>query len=449
MYNIYYNHLYGEGRDTAMKRKLTNKLIQWKNQGVNRLPLIINGARQVGKTYTVEDFGNQFYKNIVYINFEQNPALRTIFDEDLSPERIVRLLEIYSGKSIVPIDTLIFFDEIQACDRALTSLKYFAEAANEFHVIAAGSLLGVALNREKVSFPVGKVQMETLRSLDFEEFLWAIDKKELAEEIRRGFQIDRSLIGLLHEQAIELYRVYLCTGGMPAVVSEYRNSNKLFKIPEIQNNIINAYIADMAKYATASETVKVRTAFDSMPAQLAKENKKFQYKILKKGASASHFGVAVDWLCSSGIILQCKRIDHGKMPPAAYVDLSAFKLYMADTGLLLAKAGIPVQNIILNTANADDFKGAITENYVAQALVSSGYDLYYWESDSRAEVDFIIVRDGQVVPIEVKAAINNKSKSLGVYVDRYKPPYSIRISARNFGFENGIKSIPLYAVFAI
>ncbi|MDA8213292.1 MAG: DUF4143 domain-containing protein [Clostridia bacterium] len=432
-----------------MKRKITEKLIQWRNQGSNRLPLILHGARQVGKTYILEDYGSRYYKNTVYINFEQTPAMRSVFDGDLSPERIVRLLELSSNKPIVPGDTLVFFDEIQACERALTSLKYFSESAGEFHVVAAGSLLGVAINREKFSFPVGKVQMETLYPFDFEEYLWALGKESLAQEIRYCFEHDLPLVELLHEQALELYKSYLCTGGMPAAIVEYAASQKLLKIPEIQNNILNAYFADMAKYATPSESVKARNAFDSIPAQLAKENRKFQYKVLKKGASATHFGVAIDWLCSSGLVLKCRRIEHGKMPPAAFIDLSAFKLYMADTGLLLAKSGMPAQTVILSADNANDFKGAVTENYAAQALASNGYELFYWESESKAEIDFVIVRDGEVIPVEVKSALHNRSKSLSVYVSKYNPPYSIRLSARNFGFENNIKSVPLYAAFAI
>jgi hypothetical protein len=432
-----------------MKRKITQKLIEWKNQTKNRLPLILHGARQVGKTFILEELGTTQYKNIIYINFEQTPSFKSVFDGDLVPERIIRLLEVATDKSIVPGETLIILDEIQTCERALTSLKYFAESADSFHIVAAGSLLGIAIHRENASFPVGKVRMEALYPLDFEEYLWALGKESLAGEIRRAFEGDLSLVDLLHEQALELYKNYLCTGGMPAAVSEYAENRKLLTMTQIQTNILNAYVADMVKYASSSESVKIRNAFDSIPAQLAKENRKFQYKLLKRGASATLFGAAIDWLCSSGIILKCRRIEHGKMPPAAYVDLSAFKLYMSDIGLLLAKSGIPAQTVLLASENSRDFRGAMTENYVAQALMAGGHDLFYWESSSKAEVDFIIVRNEAVIPVEVKSALHSRSKSLGVYIEKYRPPYSIRLSARNFGFENGIKSIPLYAAFLI
>ncbi len=432
-----------------MRRKITEQLMEWKNKGADRLPLILHGARQVGKTYILEEFGSENYKHMVYVNFEQTPALRSLFEGDLSPEKIIRHLETYSGKPIIPGETLIVFDEVQTCERALTSLKYFAETANEFHIAAAGSLLGVALNRQQVSFPVGKVEMKIMYPFDFEEFLWAIGKAELANEIRKAFDTDTPLPGLFHDMALELYRTYLCVGGMPAAVAEYVRSGSLLNISKIHDDILNAYLADMAKYATAGETVKIRTAFDSIPAQLAKDNRKFQYKLLARGARSSHFGVAIDWLSYSGIVSLCRRIEHGRMPPSAYVDLSAFKLYMADTGLLVTKARVPAHTILLGTDDGSDFRGAITENNVAQALAANGYDLHYWESGGVAEVDFVIVRGGEVIPVEAKSFIHSKSKSLGVYVKRYASPYAIRVSARNFGLEGGIKSVPLYAVFAI
>jgi len=430
-----------------LQRKMTEKLLGWKRKRQDRLPLILYGARQVGKTYLLEEFGNSNYKNTVYVNFEQTPSLRNLFDGDLAPERIIKTLEAFSGKPIIPEQTLIIFDEIQACARALTALKYFAEAAGEFHIVAAGSLLGVAVNREQVSFPVGKVEIATLHPCDFEEFLWALGKHALAEEIRQCYKTNAPLNGALHEQADELFKTYLCTGGMPAVVNEYIRSGSLLKIPEIQMNILTAYLADMAKYASSSETVKTRTAFDSIPAQLAKENHKFQYKQIKKGASASHFGSTIDWLKASGTVLQCRRIEQGLMPPAAYVDISAFKLFMADTGLLLAKAGVPAQAVLLDQVGG--FKAAIAENYMAQVLAVNGHELYYWESDYTAEVDFVIIQEGKVIPLEVKSSIHTKAKSLNVFMQKYDPAYAIRVSTKNFGFENRIKSVPLYAAFCI
>jgi predicted AAA+ superfamily ATPase len=436
-----------------MKRKLSQKLLQWllqwKKEQAQRLPLVLHGVRQVGKTYILKDFGAKHYKNTVYVNFEQNPSFRSIFDGELKPERIVRMLETYFDDPILPEGTLIFLDEIQLCERALTSLKYFSESAEGFHVAAAGSLPGIAIQRENASFPVGKVRLEKLHPFDFEEFSWALGKENLLGEIRIAFERDDPLPGLLHEQAMELYRNYLCVGGMPAAVVEYAGTRRFSNIVDIQTNIINAYLADLSKYAKSAESLKARSAFDSIPAQLAKDNRKFQYKLIRKGASATHFGASIEWLCNSGMTVKCRRIEHGKMPPAAYVDLSAFKLYMADVGLLISASKIPFQNVLAASQSSQDYRGALTESYVAGALSASGHDLYYWESPYKAEVDFVVVRGESVIPLEVKSAAHTRSKSLGVFFSRYGPPYAIRVSARNFGCENAVKSVPLYAAFLI
>ena len=429
-----------------MERKLTQRLLAWKNQPEGSLPLLLYGARQVGKTYLIEQFAAQHYEDFLPVNFERSPAMQTLFDGDISPERIIRLLEAHRGRPVVPHKTLIFFDEIQVCERALTSLKYFAECATRYHVVAAGSLLGVVIHRENYSFPVGKVAMEFLRPLDFEEFLMALDKKALVEEIRHSFVNNLPLAPVLHEQTLDLLHIYWIVGGMPAAVAQYLKTGSLPAVAEIQTAILNAYIADMAKYATAVESVKIRTAFDSIPAQLAKENRKFQYKVIKKGASASHFGVAIDWLCASGMVHKCRRIDQGTAPLAAVADLSAFKLYMADTGLLSAKSGFGLGNL---SVDAGPFKGAVAENYCAQSFAAQGHELYYWESPSVAEVDFVLQRNGQIVPVEVKSGEHVRSKSLASYMQKYKPPYAIRLSAKNFGFADGIRSVPLYAAFLL
>ena len=432
-----------------MKRKIMDRLVVWMKKTRERKPLLLYGARQVGKTYILTSFAEKYFDNILYLNFEQTPALKSIFDGDLSPERIISLLESYFSLKVSKEKTLIFFDEIQNCERALVSLKYFAENANDYYVVAAGSLLGVAVNRETQSFPVGKVQIETLHPLDFEEFLWALNKKQLVDVIKDCFQTNEKMIQLFHEQALELLNIYLLIGGMPAVVLDYSNEKSFINASKTQSNILTAYLADMAKYTTATEAVKVRTAFESIPAQLAKENKKFQYKLLKKGASASHFGVALDWLASAGIVYKCARVSHGLVPLSGYLDLSAFKLYMADIGLLAQNAGITMESLLVIDQKQSIFKGAIIENYVAQALCSNGYPIHYWESQSIAEVDFVVNINGLPIPIEVKSSINVKSRSLSVYVAKYKPAYSIRVSSRNFGLENNIKAVPLYAAFMI
>ena len=326
-------------------------------------------------------------------------------------------------------------------------MKYFAENGPEYSVIAAGSLLGVAINRNRVSFPVGKVQMTTLYPLDFEEYLWAKGKTLLAEEIRRCFLDNSTMNEQLHREALMEYREYLVVGGMPAAVKASMETRPLMTDLEVRRTILNAYMADMSKYASPSESVKIRGAFESIPTQLAKENSKFQYKLIRSGGRSSLYGDSIDWLIASGVVLKCVKCEHGFMPPMAYQDLTSFKLYMCDVGLLSAQSGITLKS--LTGSELNQFSGALTENYVAGALTAQGLDLHYWESNSRAEVDFLIVMDGSVIPVEVKAAENNRARSLSVYMERYKPQMAIRISSRNFGFENGIKSVPHYAVFAL
>ncbi len=430
-----------------MKRKITEKLLKWKNQQQNRMPMLIYGARQVGKTYAVQEFGRRNYNSMVYVNFELETGIIPYFDGAISPERIIKILEQYFHINMEVSDTLIFFDEIQLCERALTSLKYFAEMAPEYHIIAAGSLLGVVINRNKFSFPVGKVIIEFMHPLDFEEFLWAKGKDLLAGNIRSHFHDNSQMSEILHKDALAEYNDYLVTGGMPAVVGTHVANQAVINEREMKELILNAYIADMAKYATSTESIRIKGSYDSIPAQLAKENKKFQYKMIKSGARASLFGESIDWLVSSGIVLRCIKCEQGYMPPVAYQDLSSFKLYMNDTGLLSARAGITLQSLLSPEIN--QFSGALAENYVACALAANGYTLLYWESKGVAEVDFLIVKEGYVIPVEVKAAQNTKAKSLMIYKEKYSPLYVIKISSRNFGFENGIKSVPLYAVFAV
>jgi len=432
-----------------MERKVMERLVAWHEKGKDRKPLILDGARQVGKTYVLREFGLRYFKNTIYVNFETNLTVASYFEKDISPERIIRFLESTYNEAIIPGQTLIIFDEIQACERALTSLKYFCEDANEYHIAAAGSLLGVAINREKYSFPVGKVETITLKPLDIEEFLLAVGRDKLVVEIKEAFITNIPLPEGLHFAALELYRLYLIIGGMPAAVLKYLETGKLIEIADIQNGILNDYIADMAKYSSNTESVKIRAAYNSIPSQLAKENKKFQYKLAQKGGTAVIFGAAIEWLCFSGIVMKCQKIEQGLMPIAVYADLSSFKLYLGDVGILSMKSGIAHQTILSDMEINNTFIGAVAENYVAQALSTKGHPLYYWESQSIAEIDFVIQLDEKVIPIEVKSGVRTRSKSLSVYREKYNPEYCIRISAKNFGFENGIKSVPLYAVFLI
>jgi len=429
-----------------MERKITIKLEEWRKSR-RRLPLIVQGARQVGKTYSILSFGREQFDSVLYFNFESNKELHRIFERDLSPQRISRELSVLAGEKVSEERCLIFFDEIQACSKALTSLKYFAEETPGYMVIAAGSLLGVAINREESSYPVGKVDTLTMYPLDFEEFLWAVNQKEATQIIRDLFATFSPCS--LHETLLDYYRTYLFTGGMPRVVKEYVETHDTMLTGEVNRGINDAYIADMARYAGKAETVKIISAYNSLPAQLAKENHKFQYKVIKSGARVAEYGYSIDWLKASGIVLACQRVSEGHLPLSAYSDPGAFKLYHSDTGLLCAMAGLTGRSITAETLTGSGFIGALAENYVAKSLNAAGYKLFYWESKGKAEVDFVIQAGEYVIPVEVKSSDNVRSRSLGEFVRRYSPPFSYRISEKNFGNENNIRSIPLYALFCV
>ncbi|MDR0999826.1 MAG: ATP-binding protein [Clostridiales bacterium] len=430
-----------------MERKIVQDLFSWKNNPQKK-PLLLQGARQVGKTYSLLSFGKQHYKSTAYFSLEESGEYTAVFERDLKPERIIKELSALSGITIMPQDTLIIFDEVQACEKALTSLKYFAERAPEYHIAAAGSLLGVAVKREKFSFPVGKVDMLSLYPMDFEEFLWAVGKKDVCELVRSSI-IEFTPLSL-HDTAMDLYKTYLVVGGMPAAVMEYVQKRDFDFVKVAQKTLNNSYVADMAKYATAQETIRIKAAWESVPAQLAKENRKFQYKVIKSGARANDYELALNWLASAGMINKCINVSEGRMPLSAYADNEAFKIYMADTGLLCSKFDIAA-NVVLHTPHSfDGFKGALCENYICQALVTLGVTPYYWSSPGKAEVDFVFQdKQGNIIPLEAKSAENGRSKSLRSYRDTYNPEYVVRVSGKNFGFENGIKSVPLYALFAL
>lgn len=432
-----------------MKRIFEEELLRWKNLKANRMPFVLNGARQVGKTYLLQEFGQSYFKNTIYINFERMPIVAEYFDGDLSPDRIIKLLEEYFSTKIVPDESLLIFDEIQACERALTSLKYFREEAPEYHIAAAGSLLGAAINHEKYSFPVGKVIMKTLYPLRFDEFLMALEKEYLVTQIREHFATMEEMPENTHKELKMLWQRYLFVGGMPAAVRKYKEEGSLINVPEMQLMIIDTYTADMAKYASDSESTKIRSAYLSLPAQLAKENKKFQYKLVRKGATAGLFGDSLAWLNMAGVAIECNRVTRGEIPISVFRDVSSFKIYMSDIGLLSARAGIMPDAIVRNLLS-DVYKGALAENYVAQTLKANGYELYYWTSDSPvAEVDFVIQKEGVIIPIEVKFDTNVHAKSLNHYRKMYHPETILRISGRNFGKEDGVYAIPLYAAFCI
>ena len=430
-----------------MERKIVKRLIEWKNNS-KRMPLILHGARQVGKTYTALTFGKQEYKNTAYFNMEDSSELTAIFERDLNPERIIRELSVKCGQTIFKRDTLIILDEIQACERALTSLKYFCEKEPDYHIIAAGSLLGVAINREKYSFPVGKVDMMTLHPLDFEEFLWANGHQSLCDMMREAYRENNPLS--LHDTAIDLYKTYLVVGGMPRAVMEYGDTRDFNFVLAAQKTLNDAYIADMVKYASPHETNKIMAAWSSIPGQLAKENHKFQYRLIKAGARAYEYELPIDWLQAAGAINKCVKIAEGKMPLSAYTESAFFKIYMVDTGLLCSKFDIAANVVVGSPPAFDGFKGALAENYVMQSLIVNGFTPYYWESPGKAELDFVLQdKEGNIIPLETKSSDNVKAKSLMIYMAKYKPAWAIRVSTKNFGFENNIKSVPLYAVFCI
>ncbi|MCL2512040.1 MAG: ATP-binding protein [Bacteroidales bacterium] len=431
-----------------MQRKIVSELLAWKNSK-DRKPLILNGARQVGKTYTLETFAKENFNNVIYLNMEIETTLREFLDGDISPKRIIQHLELTKKQPITTDKTLIFFDEIQACERALTSLKYFCEQAPEYHVASAGSLLGVAVNREKYSFPVGKVDELYMFPLDFEEFLWALGYKKLANEIKNHFESNEPINTALHKLALDLYKKYLVVGGMPAAVKSFADTESFLSAQVIQNNIFNEYTADMSKYADTTTSVKIRACFNSVPAQLAKENRKFQYKIVQKGGTATLFGESIEWLNFAGTVLKCQKITAGNIPIAVYAYFPDFKLYMSDVGLLTLKSRLPAELLVAENNENNHFMGFVTENYVAQSLTANKIPLFYWKNDNTAEVDFVLQKGVNVIPIEVKRGISTRSKSMNLFAKQYFCPYSIRISQKNFGFENNIKSVPLYAVFCI
>ena len=429
-----------------MRRKILTELQRWR-AAAQPLPLLLNGARQVGKTYTLREFGQSAFEDIAYLNLEIHKRAAACFEESLEPETLLRRLEAVTGQRILPRRTLLILDEIQSCEEALTSLKYFAEEAPEYYVAAAGSLLGVAIHRERYSFPVGKVKALRLHPLDFEEYLWARGREALAETIRQSVASRTQMPDALHKEALALYREYLLLGGMPASLNAFLGSNSFLEAQEVQNGILDSYTADMAKYATPGEAVRIRACYDSIPAQLGKDNKKFQYKVVQRGGSAGIFGASLDWLGQAGLVLKCQRVRNAQMPLAAYADLSAFKIYMSDVGLLTAKSGLSQQLALGGEGNI--FFGALTENYAAQQLTAAGLPLYYWENSGTAELDFLLQSGGAVIGAEVKAGEHTKSRSLNRFLQEYRPPYAIRWSTRNIGEQGQVLSLPLYAIFCL
>ena len=420
-----------------------NSLCAWKSEP-KRKPLILMGARQVGKTFVLKKFGEQEYTNTVHLNFENNPRLCELFDASLDPTMILKSLAIEMNAEIIEGKTLIIFDEVQECPNALNSLKYFCENAPEQHIIAAGSLLGVKLAHVK-GFPVGKVQFLTLYPLSFLEFLEALKETRLKSFVEELKSIE-PLPPNLHEKLLTYFKEYLFVGGMPEAVAEYIDSQNVSKVREIQTAILNAYSLDFAKHAPKEHIMKINQVWGSVPSQLAKENKKFIYSAVREGGRAKEFEVALQWLVEAGLIYKVPLISTPKIPLSAYADLNAFKVYLVDVGLLGAMSNLSAKTILHKNELFQEFRGAIAENYVAQELIHSQYPLFYWTSEGKAELDFIIEQDGFIYPLEVKSGNSSKKKSLRVYGDIYHPEMLIRISPMNLRKDGDILNCPLYLI---
>jgi hypothetical protein len=426
-----------------MKRKITERLRAWKDQP-KRKPLILMGARQVGKTFVLKKFGEQEYTSTVYLNFEDNPRLCKLFDASLNPKMILKALSIEMNTEIVAGKTLIIFDEIQECPNALNSLKYFCEDAPEQHIVAAGSLLGVKLAHVK-GFPVGKVQFLTLYPLSFLEFLEALKETRLKEFVEEQKKIE-PLPPNLHEKLLMHFKEYLFVGGMPEAVVEYIDSQNVSKVREIQTAILNAYSLDFAKHAPKEHIMRINQVWNSIPSQLAKENKKFIYSAVREGARAKEFEIALQWLIEAGLIYKVPLISTPKIPLSAYADLNAFKIYLVDVGLLGAMSNLSAKTLLHENELFQEFRGAIAENYVAQELIHSQYPPFYWTSEGRAELDFIIEQDDFIYPLEVKSGNSSKKKSLRVYDEIYHPEMLIRSSPMNLRKDGNILNCPLYLI---
>lgn len=430
-----------------MKRKIDSELLAWKTSS-SRKPLVVHGARQVGKTYSILAFAERAFDRVLYLDFSAQKDLCALFDGDITPETLLPQLEAASGVDVDPATTLVFFDEVQACPRALTALKYFYERAPECCVIAAGSLLGVALGRSEYSYPVGKVDTLTLYPLDFEEFLWAAGEEKLASLIERAYAVNAPLG--LHERALERYRAYLLVGGLPEAVLAHVDGARLSVVRSIQQGIADAYLADMTKYASPLDSSKILNVWRSVPEQLAKENHKFQYATIGSSARAFQYEAPINWLHAAGLVSFCYRVSEGKKPLKAFAEHDFFKLYLLDVGLLTALQGLDADDLAPASDKGSRFRGGVAENYVMQQLLASGIEPFYWGMASKAEVDFVVQLEGEgAIPIEVKSGGNVSARSLEAYRKSYEPSVVLRLSTKNFGLERGVKSVPLYAAYCI
>lgn len=428
-----------------MKRYAMDKLVYWKNKR-NRKPLILKGARQVGKTWLMKEFGKKCFKNTAYINFDSDVRMRRIFEEDYDIQRIIRMINIETGERIIPEETLIIFDEVQEAPRAISSLKYFCENAPEYAVVSAGSLLGVAIH-EGVSFPVGKVESLNMYPMSFREFLTAMGEEALADIIEEK---DYQALNTFSDKYINWLKLYYFVGGMPEAVNDYAECGDVTSVRDIQKQILELYENDFSKHTPNDELARIRMVWNSIPLQLAKENKKFFFGQIRKGARAKNFELAIEWLQDCGLAGKVYRVEKPGIPLKAYTDFSAFKMYLLDVGLLGAMSDLDARSILEKNELFTEFKGALTEQYVYQQIISeTEYTPYYFSASSHTEIDFLIQKEGQVIPLEVKAEENVKAKSLKAYFNKYNPPYAVRTSMMDYRKEEWMVNIPLYAISSL
>ena len=425
-----------------MDRKIMNDLIKWKNDK-NRKPLILRGARQVGKTYIIKQFGNENYNGIAYFNFDHDTELYNLFDNTKDPKRILEQLSFIYGKAIIPEKTLIVFDEIQECPNALNSLKYFEEEANEYHIISAGSLLGIRLSH--TSFPVGKVDFLDMYPMTFSEFLKADNCENLVEYMNSIKQIEH-IPNIFFDRLSEKLKAYFIIGGMPEVVNSWIKEKNMEKVNKIQENILRAYESDFSKHTTNIEANRISIIWNSIPSQISKENKKFLYQVAKEGARAREYEGALNWLKDANIVYKIYNVTKPSMPLISYNDLSAFKIYLNDVGLLRKMTDLDSKIVVEGNKLFAEFKGALTENYVIQTLSSIGLHPYYFTFDNRYEIDFMLQHKNNIIPIEVKSSENINNTSLKVYNEKYKPKTRIRLSMRNLNKDDNLINIPLFLV---
>lgn len=428
-----------------MERLVYNKLLQWKDKSdKTRKPLVLRGARQVGKTWILEELGRNEFENVAYINFEEQQQLATLFEADFDTKRILRSIEIASGVKLIAGKSLIIFDEIQAVKRGLLSLKYLYKNAPQYHIAAAGSLLGISI-RDNESFPVGKVEFADIYPLSFEEFMMALGKDALLESLK---SMDWELITAFKEQYIDLLRQYYYVGGMPEVVSSYVENGDFTLVRSLQRDLLRSYDADFSKHPPLEVIPRLKMVWDNIPSQLAKENKKFVYSALRQGARAKDFEVAIEWLKEAGVIYKVGRTNNPILPLDGFADIDAFKLFILDVGLLGAMSGLDVKTLIAGNEIFTQYKGALTEQYVLQQLLyCDDIMVKYWSADSGvAEVDFVVQLAGNVIPLEVKAEENLKAKSLKSYITKYSPKMALRLSMSSYREEVNLTNLPLYAI---